>query len=84
MGYYCENDGCNVFRSTGSTEAFGYDPWSLRKPKNTNNKILIVPGFIVIAAMFTIATAFIAKYSQTFSKAYAASSVVFLFLYIFA
>ena len=43
---------------------------------------LIVTGYVGAIAMFTIATGLIAQYSKTPSKAYAGSSVAFLFLFV--
>jgi len=46
-----------------------------------NSKVV---GYTVNVSMFVIATAMIAKYSETTSRSYAAASVTFLFLYVFA
>jgi hypothetical protein len=43
---------------------------------------LIVTGYVGAIAMFTIATGLIAQYSKAPSKAYAGSSVAFLFLFV--
>jgi Mg2+/Co2+ transporter CorB len=43
-----------------------------------------VGGYIINVAMFTVATALIAKYSETYSKGYAAAALTFLFLYVAA
>ncbi|TAQ87226.1 hypothetical protein B7494_g4450 [Chlorociboria aeruginascens] len=45
---------------------------------------ILVIGYTVNVSMFAIATALIAKYNMTLSNAYAASAVVFLFLYVTA
>ncbi|KAK4946199.1 hypothetical protein LTR10_014711 [Elasticomyces elasticus] len=44
----------------------------------------LLGGYIANVAMFTIATALIAKYSETTSKSYAAAALTFLFLYVTA
>lgn len=45
---------------------------------------ILVAGFGTTMAMFVIATALIAKYSETQSVSYATAAVVFLFLYVSA
>jgi hypothetical protein len=50
----------------------------------THSKKCTVGGYIINVAMFTVATALIAKYSETSSKGYAAAALTFLFLYVTA
>ncbi|KAK6368175.1 hypothetical protein LTS17_009916 [Exophiala oligosperma] len=44
----------------------------------------LLAGYTANVAMFTVATALIAKYSETNSKSYAAAALTFLFLYVTA
>lgn len=82
VGYDCEFCWRYRFGSPGKKEGAAYVNLLTVTSALANNRT--VGGYVINVAMFTVATALIAKYSETNSKSYAAAALTFLFLYVTA